>query len=95
MARSVNANVDCHLIFLISGSWGYSQDTGGLASVNGSGSANAGGHGHGHDYGSLPMLAEHKMKPSCALEISCDSGKSYRAVKPVQDPPVLLPAYVA
>lgn len=93
VVRSVNVNADCHLIVLPSGPSGCLQDIGGWASA--SESVNEGGYVHGHGYGSLPMLAEHKMKPFCTLEISCDSGKSYRAVKPVQDPPLFLPAYVA
>ncbi|KAH9208808.1 hypothetical protein DL95DRAFT_467367 [Leptodontidium sp. 2 PMI_412] len=71
------------------GSFEDLEGTGGP--VNASGSANEGGYAHDHGYGSLPTLAEHKMKPLYALEINCDCGKSNRAVKPVQDPPLLSP----
>lgn len=89
VVRSVNANAGCRWNVPASKSLGDLKDTGGLASANGS--ANGDGYVHGHDYGTLPILAEHKTKPLSALEINCDFGKSNRTVKPVQDPPLLSP----
>ncbi|KAG4438986.1 hypothetical protein IFR05_005502 [Cadophora sp. M221] len=61
------------------GSFEDLEGTGGL--VNANESANEGGYVHDHGYGSLPTLAEHKMKPLYALEINSDRGKSNGAVK--------------
>lgn len=83
--RSGIASVDCRWTVLTSEPLCLcrSQDTVDPES----GSENEGDHDV-HGYGSLPSLAEHKMNPLYALEISKSDG----AVKPVQDPP--LPAYV-
>ena len=81
--RTGNANASCCSTVLTSTLVEGSQNIGDLESGSGSASANGDECVHdGHDYGSLPMLAEHRMKPCSAI-----SG-SDRAVKPVQLPPI-------